>query len=44
VPIDQVKANVPVWQRTIWPDPSDSLFAELFPAAAESAALVEALP
>lgn len=38
VPIADVAANVPVWVRTIFPDPNDPLFSELFPTAGEAAA------
>jgi hypothetical protein len=31
VPIKQVEANVPLWIRPVWPDPSDPRTAELFP-------------
>lgn len=38
VPIDQVKANVPMWERAVFPDPSHELFGELFPNAVRSSA------
>lgn len=38
VPIDAVKRNVKVFERTIFPDPSDSLYAELFSDAGRVAA------
>lgn len=33
VPIETVRANVPVWTRAVFPDRSDPHFPELFPSA-----------
>lgn len=42
-PVDDVRKNVPVWVRTIFPDPSDPLYPELFPEATGQRSLFDGI-